>query len=258
MPGATWPTLPMTDFVFMHGGGQGGWVWDETIAALQAQSGGTVCCLALDGPGCGAKRGRDTGEMAYAEMIAELVDDVVASGLRDIVLVGHSMAGMTTPEMAALRPDLFRRLIFVTASAPLPGKTNLDQMGLGLHGQYEHQVGWPIDPVTHTMEERFRVMFCSDMAPAQADAFLAKLGDDMWPAICYSHEDWQRDHLVQVPSSYVLCLKDMSLPLAWQERFAERLHADRLIRIDAGHQVMNTRPQALAEVLLADAAAPDR
>ena len=24
----------MTDFAFLHGGGQGGWVWDETIAAI--------------------------------------------------------------------------------------------------------------------------------------------------------------------------------------------------------------------------------
>ncbi|MFD2134238.1 hypothetical protein ACFSLT_01475 [Novosphingobium resinovorum] len=40
---------------------------------------------------------------------------------------------------------------------------------------------------------------------------------------------------------------------SWQERFADRLHARRLHRIDAGHQVMNTRPEALAEVLLAEA-----
>lgn len=245
----------MTEFVFLHGGGQGGWVWDDTIAAITTQSNGTVRCLALDAPGCGAKRGRDTKIMEFADITRELVADIAASGFSDIVLVGHSQAGMNLPDIAALRSDLFSRLVFVTCSAPLPGKTTLDQMGLGLHGQYEHQVGWPVDPVTHSMAERYRIMFCNDMAPAQADAFLARLGGDMWPAVCYSHEDWQRDHLADIPVSYVLCLKDLSLPLAWQERFAERLHADRLIRIDAGHQVMNTRPQALAEALLADASA---
>ena len=45
-----------------------------------------------------------------------------------------------------------------------------------------------------------------------------------------------------------------TLPPMWQQRFAERFHADRIVRIDAGHQVMNTRPHALAEVLLAEAA----
>jgi hypothetical protein len=50
----------------------------------------------------------------------------------------------------------------------------------------------------------------------------------------------------------VLCLQDMSLPPPWQVRFAETLRVEKTIRIDAGHQVMNTRPQALAEVLLAE------
>ena len=49
--------------------------------------------------------------------------------------------------------------------------------------------------------------------------------------------------------------QDNILPVAWQERFAERFRANRMVRPDAGHQVMNTRPQALAKVLLAEAAA---
>jgi pimeloyl-ACP methyl ester carboxylesterase len=45
----------------------------------------------------------------------------------------------------------------------------------------------------------------------------------------------------------------MSLPSAWQDRFAGRLHADTVVEIDAGHQVMTTQPAALAEILLAEA-----
>ncbi|MEO6716203.1 MAG: hypothetical protein ABIM50_03015 [Novosphingobium sp.] len=39
----------MTDFAFLHGGGQGSWVWDETIAAMKAQSGSAHRYLALLG-----------------------------------------------------------------------------------------------------------------------------------------------------------------------------------------------------------------
>jgi len=53
-----------TDFVFLHGGGQGGWVWDETIAALDRQSGGHFGrALTLDIPGCGRKRDRTTDDI---------------------------------------------------------------------------------------------------------------------------------------------------------------------------------------------------
>lgn len=244
-----------TDFVFLHGGGQGGWVWDETIASLERQSGGAVRCLALDAPGCGAKRDRDTSDIAFDDIASELLADIEAAGMRDVVLVGHSQAGMELPQMAELKPDLFRRLVFVTCSAPKPGQTTLEQMGTGVHGNDPEEVGWPVDPETTTMEERFQAMFCNDMDEAATATFLGKLGKDMWPMCCYSHRDWRYDHLADMPVSYVLCLKDQSLPPEWQERFALRLHADKIVRIDAGHQVMNTRPEELAEVLLAEARA---
>jgi len=236
------------DFVFLHGGGQGGWVWDETIAAIEAQAGpGTHRLLALDGPGCGAKRGRDTSQMSFAAINAELVVDVEAAGFSDAVLVGHSQAGAHLPAMAALRPDLFRQLIFVTCVEPDSG-LNLIEMT----GQQIHAGSHPFNDETLSVRERYAKMFCNDMVKAQAERFLDKLGSDQWPAACYTQSEWPYDHLADVPVSYVLCLQDGILPLAWQEKFAVRVHARSTPRIDAGHQVMNTRPQALAEVLLAE------
>lgn len=244
----------MSDFAFLHGGGQGSWVWDETIAGIAAQSGGAARCLALDAPGCGTKRGRDTAQVAFADIARELIADVEAAGMRDVVLVGHSQAGMTLPQMAEFAPGLFSKLVFVTCSMPLPGKSTLDQMGNSQHGDNEDEVGWPVDPDNSSLEERFRAMFCNDMGEQQADAFLAKLGKDMWPACCYSYSDWRCDHLAEMDVSYVLCLQDQALTPPWQVKFAHRLHSNRIIRIEAGHQVMCTRPQALAEMLLAEAA----
>lgn len=241
------------NFAFVHGGGQGSWVWDETIAALEAQSGGRANCLALDAPGCGTKRGRDTSAIEFDDIARELNADIEAAGLRDVVLVGHSQAGMALPRMAEFAPGLFARLIYVTCSAPPPGMTTIERMGDSMHGEREDQVGWPVDPRTTTMEERFRVMFCNDMAPPEQDRFLAKLGKDMWPTSSYAYRDWRYDHLGAIPATFVHCMQDMSLPPAWQRRFAEALKVGRTVHIDAGHQVMNTRPQALAEVLLHEA-----
>jgi pimeloyl-ACP methyl ester carboxylesterase len=239
----------MTDFAFLHGGGQGSWVWDETIAALKQQSGSAHSYLALDAPGCGTKRGRDTSAISFDAITAELVADIEAAGMNDVVLVGHSQAGTSMPGMALLRPGLFRKLVFVSCIAPDPGLTTIAMTGTRIHGGAH-----PFTDETLSVRERYRLMFCNDMAPAQAEAFLDKLGPDQWPPVCYTHSDWPYDHLATLPVSYVLCLEDAILPLAWQEFFAKRLHARSAPRIDAGHQVMNTRPQALAEVLLAEAA----
>jgi len=235
---------------FLHGGGQGSWVWDDTIAALHLQTGGQCGrLLALDAPGCGAKRGRDTRGVGVDDITAELIADLERAGMKDVILVGHSQAGTMLPRLVERRPGLFRRLIYVSCCAPLPGQTILQMIGSGQHGSDPDEVGRPLDPATHSQEEQYRVMFCNDMDEAEAARFIARLGPDRWPDSSMLASDWRYDHLEGLPSTYVKCLRDGILTPPWQEKFAERLRVQRTVRIDAGHQVMNTRPQALAEVL---------
>lgn len=242
------------DYAFLHGGGQGGWVWDETIAALRLQAGQKLGhALALDAPGCGVKRGRDTSNVGFEDIAPELLADITAAGLRDVVLVGHSQAGQVMPHMLNLRPDLFHRAVYISCSIPLPGQTVIAMVGNGVHGQYPDEVGWPLNPAEATMEQRFKAMFCNDMGTEQGEAFMRKLGADAWPIACYSHTDWHHEQPDSVPASYVLCLRDGILPVPWQEVFAKRFKAEKIIRIDAGHQAMTTRPHSLAEILRLEA-----
>lgn len=239
-----------TDFAFLHGGGQGSWVWNETIAALQSQLGNSAKLLALDVPGCGIKRDRASEMIDNNEIAHELVADLERAGLQNIVLVGHSQAGQVLPLMAALKPGLFRRLIYLACSIPREGQNVPQMMGRGQHGDNHDEVGFPFDPKTEKLSDRYPQMFCNDMSPEQATAFLAKLGNDSWPMPSYTFTDWRHDRIGTVPSSYVLCLRDNILPANWQQRFAKRFRCERTIQIDAGHQAMNTQPQQLAEIIL--------
>lgn len=88
------------DYVFLHGGGQGGWVWQETMTALHQQTGGKFArVLALDAPGCGEKRGRNTAGLDVDDVVTELLADISARGLKDVILVGHSQAGTMLPRL---------------------------------------------------------------------------------------------------------------------------------------------------------------
>src|ERR1700742_419108 len=86
-------TLP--DLVLVHGGEHAGDCWDLVSTELQREEPG-LRTLAVDLPG----RGRTPGDLATAT-IGEWVDSVVADieqeGLGDIVIAGHSMAGVTVP-----------------------------------------------------------------------------------------------------------------------------------------------------------------
>lgn len=244
----------MTDFIFLHGGGQGSWVWDETIAALGQQSGGSARCLALDVPGCGAKRGRDTSGLSFDDIVAELASDIVAAGLNRPVIVGHSQAGQVLPKLQALMPGAFARQVYVSCIAHAPGKNIADMMATQIESDPEGPFAAVFNNPDLDPLERFRVMFVNDMAEPDQDAFLAKLMKDEWPAIAYTATDWSHDHLVDALSTYVVCMQDQVLTPHWQRIYAERFHCDRIVHIDAAHQVQNTRPHALAEVLLAEAA----
>lgn len=242
------------DFAFLHGGGQGSWVWAETIAALHRQAGARpIYSMALDVPGCGSKRGRDTTAIDTEAVVTELLADLSASGLKDIILVGHSQAGTLLPRLAARSPDLFRRLVYVTCAMPRTGQTLLQMIGSSLRGNNPEEVGWTLDPKVYSVAERNARMFCNDMSATEAEILLGKLGKDGWPRQTYAETNWSIRSPESVASTYVTCLQDEALPVAWQETFARRLYAERRVHIDAGHQVMNSRPQTLAEVLLHEA-----
>jgi pimeloyl-ACP methyl ester carboxylesterase len=239
------------DFVFLHGGGQGSWVWNETIAALERQTdGGFGRSLTLDIPGCGTKRDRPTDSVDVSNIISELFGDIDAAGFRDIVLVGHSQAGTILPLLIEARPELFRRVLYVSCVAPLHGQSALNWRSSMPAGNSALMTA--AQPGTR---ERYRQMFCNDMDPESAERFLDNLGPDRWPSSSYAMSEWRYDHLDKLPGTYILCLRDATLIPSWQAIFAERLRARRLISVDAGHQVMNTRPHALAELLRLEAAA---
>jgi pimeloyl-ACP methyl ester carboxylesterase len=237
------------DYVLLHGGVQGGWVWDETIAALRRQSTGDVGrTLALDIPGCGAKRGRTTDALGLDVIAAELIADIQAAGVRDAVLVGHSQAGTVLPRLLELRPALFRQAVYVSCIAPLAGQT-VGNYRAELPGGASQAISPAPQPPPASLRELVRPLFCSDMSPDQAEAFLEKLGEDAWPPRSYVASDWRYDHLDATPAAYFVCMRDAVVPPTWQEIFAQRLKVSSLMRFDAGHQVMNTRPNALAEAL---------
>ena len=243
---------PAPAFALLHGGGHGGWVWEDCGRALETRG---AAVLALDVPGCGRKRDRETIELGVEAVADELLADIAAAGLSDVVLVGHSQAGTMLPVLAERQPPgLIRRLVYLSCCAPLPGQNILEMMGEGVRGANPDEVGWPLDPALHGRDVQRPIMFCNDMDEAQARAFLARMDQDSWPMAVTFAVHWSYDHLRGVPSTYIVCERDGILPPAWQERFAERLHVERVVRIDAGHQAMNTRPEELAEMLLAEAA----
>jgi pimeloyl-ACP methyl ester carboxylesterase len=238
---------------FLHGGKQGSWVWDEVRAAIKQQAGARAPeMVALDVPGCGIKSGPNVESLALADVMTELTADLGAVNASRLMLVGHSQAGTVLPRLAAAQRGRVAKIVYLACSVPAEGQTLAAMLGTGRQGEHEDQVGWPFDRETTSPEAMFSTMFCNDMKPAAQSAFLAKLGGDDWPSACATTDTvWGCEAVRDIPTHYVIALRDQILTPPWQERFAARLGASEISRIDAGHQLMQTRPQAVAETLLA-------
>ena len=173
------------------------------------------------------------------------------AGFDKPLLVCHSQAGQVLPKLELAMPGAFARHVYVSCIAHENGHTIADMMAAQTAQDPEGPLAAVFNNPDLSARERFRVMFVNDMAREDQDTFLDKLEKDEWPPIAYSETRWSYDHLGAAKCTYVLCLRDQVLTPHWQRIFAERFRCDEIVHIDAAHQVQNTRPHALAEVLLA-------
>src|SRR5690606_29038945 len=168
------------DLVLLHGGQHGSWCWKLLIDAL-VKSGWTGRALALDVPGCGQKRHRETGSIGIDDIAHELNAEVLESKLKSPVLLGHSQAGILLPRMVTFAPSLYSEVVFLTTAAPKEGQTLARMMGTSLHWQDPHSVGYPLDIATSSREEISRALFGPGVDSSTLEWLLAESSLDNWP-----------------------------------------------------------------------------
>jgi hypothetical protein len=74
-------------------------------------------------------------------------------------VVSRSQAEYASRISVDRKPVLFRRVIYISCSIPLPAQTLIEMMGAGLHGSNPDEVGWPSDPKVGDIRERYPASF---------------------------------------------------------------------------------------------------
>ncbi|MCZ7525543.1 MAG: alpha/beta fold hydrolase [Acidimicrobiia bacterium] len=235
--------------VLVHGGAHGAWCWEPTLPFLGARA------LAVDLPGRGGTPG-DLATLTVGGCAASVLADADAAGLDRFVLVGHSLAGLTVPEVAALAPERVLHLVFVSCAIPPEGGALVDTLPASLRRlsrRAARRLGRrPAGFGSQLPRPVARRMFCDDMDEAQSRFVLERLGPDSLGLVT---EPVSRRRLpTSVPKTYVLLRRDRSLGWSRQHAMVANLVASpggpvRLRWLDAGHDVMVSRPRALAALL---------
>ncbi|MFJ8023528.1 alpha/beta fold hydrolase [Streptomyces sp. NPDC096311] len=231
-------------FVLVHGGGLDARSWEWLTPRLD----GPV--LAMDLPGRNA-RPADLTRLSISDFVESAIADLDAFREADrVVLVGHSMAGLTIPGVAARRPDRIAHLVFLASSIPREGGSMEDEMPslirLAARLRPRPRAGAQPKPMGPRLARR---MLCNGM-DAEQTAFLTSRLVPEAPRL--SAEQVSRDDLPSdevIPRTYVKLLRDRAVPPKTQDRMIDNLGVCQVRTLNSGHAVMAGRPAQLATLL---------
>jgi pimeloyl-ACP methyl ester carboxylesterase len=232
--------------VLIHGGAHAADCWDLTVSELARQA-PELRVLAIDLPGRAGKPA-DLSTVTLADWVNSAVAEVDAAGLGDVVVVGHSMAGLTVPSIVAkLGAARVREMILLAAFVPPQGKSVVDALR-GPLAPLARSARW-IERKSFPMPMALaRYAFCNGMTREQRRLTLSRLCMES-PNVIFEPAD--RSGLPQeVPRTWIMTLRDRALSVRQQLTAIESLGGvDTLVCVDGCHDVMFSDPKTVANIL---------
>jgi pimeloyl-ACP methyl ester carboxylesterase len=274
-------------FILVHGSWHSSGHW-QRLAALLSAAGHAVIAPDLPGHGLSAEfpksyfeRPIDLARFSeepsplaritldqYVATVGESVRLAARAGRGPIVLVGHSMGGVTITAVAEEHAKEIDHLVYLAAFMPDNGASALTYLGApeaagGAFGPLllgdPSQTGCvridtrSADP-KYIAALKFALYNDADDQTFQAAANLLTPDDPIGhfaaPAV-RTRANWGA-----VPRSYIRTLRDNALPLALQDRFLRETAAfapsapTHVYDLDSGHSPFLSVPQTLADILL--------
>ncbi|MET9267686.1 alpha/beta hydrolase [Amycolatopsis sp. NPDC004079] len=135
----------MTTFLLVHGAWHSGRAWDRVVPLLES-AGHRVLAPSLTG--YGDKKHLLSPEIGLDTHVQDIVDLLRAE--QDVVLVGHSYAGLVISSAANEMPDRVAELVYLDAMVPEDGETAVDVQPISqrlIDLAAQHGDGWRVPPL---------------------------------------------------------------------------------------------------------------
>lgn len=231
------------DFALIHGAWHGAWCWDRLIPELERRGHRAVAVdLPCDDPAATT--------MGNAKLVADSVADSGADAGDDVVVVGHSLGGLTAAVLPLLRP--VRRVVFLAALIPRPGRSLADVMRSEPDTMTEE-----FDALPRHVGEGGAVTWDPEVAgpffyracdPETARWAAARLRPQVWTT---TREPCPLESWPDCELASIICTADELLHPDWSRRIARDVLRVTPVELRTGHFPMLSEPAALADALTA-------
>lgn len=217
----------MATYVLIHGAGSTKWDWHLVAPELRKRGHDVV---AMDLP----SDDESAGLSDYVDTVLEAID-----GRTDLVVVAHSLGGLTAPLVCQRVP--VESMVLVAAMVPAPGETGIEWWA---------NTGWREAAKGHEDDDEMTTFF-HDVPADLAREALARGRNQTYAVM---RDPCPLDAWPDVPTRYVLCRHDRMFPADWSRGVVRERLGIEPDEIDSGHCPYLSRPRELAEAL----AAPSR
>ena len=201
--------------------------------------------LAIDLPGRG-DRPRALDSIAIADFVEAVIDDLKSFVGVNVVLVGHSMAGLTIPGVLERASERIAHVVFVSCTIPADGASLQSLFSPDLLDMIKSLP--PGTEGARLSPEQVRITQTYDMDEAQTkfttDIVVAEAVGPPQEAIDLTGLQNSR-----VPRTWVNLLGDRSFPPDLQRTMADRAGCTDIVPLDSGHMAMISHPAELAAIL---------
>jgi pimeloyl-ACP methyl ester carboxylesterase len=235
---------PVTNFVLVHGAWHGGWCWQQVVAALRA-AGHVALAPDLPAHGEDSTPASEVDLRSYRDRVCEVIDSVPG----EVVLVGHSLGGLTISLVAEQRADRLKSLVYLASFIPALASRVGEITEELTSPEIREAMRLSADGATLDIDvSKVREIFyadCSDEDVAWATERLCREpANVMRDAIELSPENFGR-----VPRDYIVCGRDKALLPEGQRAVHERSGCRKVYTMDTSHSPFFSAPEELAKLL---------
>ncbi len=235
----------MSTYILVHGAWHGAWCWDKVVSLLKSKGHNVE---AIDLPGSG----QDTTPIneVTLDSCAQKVCEVLDTQMEPVILVGHSLGGITISQAAERRPDKVKILVYLTAFLLKNGQSRFSLSGLDTESLTSPNVVVSENKSYSIFKQEAlkEVLYadCQDDDIARAKSHLRPQA----LAPCGTPLRLTEENFGRIPRVYIECLYDKAISLNMQKRMYTAMPCQRVLTLKTGHSPFLSEPEALTAQLV--------